>query len=89
MSTDHVIGCREAVRRLWEFLDQDLDADDHRAVERHLAFCVRCCGELEFARQLRRRLRASGTAELPADVARRLGRFVDDLGTRQPGGGVA
>ena len=85
MSTDHVIGCREAVKHLWEFLDLDLAADDQHAVEEHLAFCMRCCGELEFARELRRRLRATGTGELPGDVAERLGRFIDDLGA---GGGV-
>ena len=88
MSTDHVIGCREAVKHLWEFLDQGLAADDQQAVEEHLAFCMRCCGELEFARELHRRLRATGTGELPGDVAERLGRVIDDLGA-QPGGGVA
>jgi anti-sigma factor (TIGR02949 family) len=88
VSTDHVIGCREAVEHLWEFLDQGLAADDQQAVEQHLAFCKRCCGELEFARELRRRLRATGTGRLPVDVAERLGRFIDDLGA-EPGGGAA
>ena len=88
MSTDHVIGCREAVKHLWELLDQDLAVDDQQAVEQHLALCIRCCGELEFARELRRRLRATGAGGLPGDVAERLTRFIDDLGA-EPGGGVA
>jgi len=83
---DRVIGCGEAVRQLWEFLDQGLADDDRRAVEEHLDFCMRCCGELEFARELQRRLRAPGARGLPADVAERLGRFIDDLGTPRPGG---
>lgn len=86
MSADRMIGCSEAVERLWEFLDQSLTDVDRRAVEEHLAFCVRCCGELEFARELRRRLRTAGPGALPADVEERLGRFVDGLGRTEPGG---
>jgi anti-sigma factor (TIGR02949 family) len=89
VSADRVIGCGEAVRHLWEFLDQGLEDDDQRAVEAHLAFCMRCCGELAFARELRRRLRTPGAGELPGDIAERLGRFIDDLRPGEPGGGMA
>ena len=77
---DRVIGCGEAVQHLWEFLDQGLADDDQQAVEEHVAFCVRCCGELEFARELRRLLRTADGGPLPSDVEERLGRFIDDLG---------
>lgn len=76
---DRVIGCGEAVRHLWEFLDQGLGDDDRQAVEEHLAFCLRCCGELEFARELRRLLRSAGASGLPGEVRARLGRFIDGL----------
>ena len=49
---EQVISCGAAVERLWDFLDHELDDDDHRAIEAHLAFCRRCCGELEFAKHL-------------------------------------
>jgi arsenite methyltransferase len=86
VTVDPVIGCSEAIRHLWEFLDQGLARDDQQAVEEHLAFCRRCCGELEFARELRRRLQATGAGGLPGDVAERLGRVIDDLGAGEPGG---
>jgi anti-sigma factor (TIGR02949 family) len=73
-----VISCAEAVDRLWEFLDHGLDDHDHRAVDEHLAFCVRCCGELEFIRQLRRLL-GTDTAGLPAEVEVRLAKFIERL----------
>jgi anti-sigma factor (TIGR02949 family) len=76
---ERMISCSEAVRHLWEYLDQGLADDDHRAVEDHLAFCVQCCGELEFARELRRLLRTAGADELPSEVAARLERFIDSL----------
>lgn len=86
MAVDRVIGCGDAVRHLWEFLDQGLADEDQLAVEEHLAFCMRCCGELEFARELRSLLRTAGAGDLPGDVAERLGRFIDDLGTGGSGG---
>ncbi|MGH9290756.1 MAG: zf-HC2 domain-containing protein [Acidimicrobiales bacterium] len=76
---DRVIGCGEAVERLWEFLDHELDDRDHQAIEAHLAFCRRCCGELEFAKQLRRLLRAKSSGELPAAVRGRLDQFIGEL----------
>lgn len=76
---DEQVGCAQAVRRLWEYLDGGLDGSDHRAVEAHLAFCMRCCGELEFAREMRGLLR-SADEELPADVRDRMERFIDALG---------
>ena len=51
---DRVITCGAAVEQLWAFLDHELDDRDQRAVEAHLAFCRRCCGEMEFAKHLRR-----------------------------------
>jgi hypothetical protein len=48
-------------------------------VEQHLSFCRACCGELEFAKQLRGFLATQGADELPPHVKARLERFVADL----------
>lgn len=66
------IGCREAVRRLWEYLDGGLPDPDHHAVEQHLAFCLRCCGELAFARELQEALQAKTAPDLPPALEDRL-----------------
>ena len=84
---ERVISCGEAVEQLWAFLDHELDDQDQEAVEAHLAFCRRCCGELEFAKHLRQLLARSGGNELPAEVRARLDRFVDDLAEIAPDGG--
>lgn len=73
------IGCGEAVARLWDYLDGDLGAVDRHTVEEHLAFCLRCCGELEFARELRRLLQTTGRAPVPQDVQMRLLAFLDRI----------
>lgn len=80
------IPCREAVSKLWRYLDRELDDVERVVVEDHLAFCLRCCGELEFARQLRGVLATAGEVEVPTDVEDRLQAFVDTL--EMPGDGA-
>ncbi len=48
-----MIDCREAVRRMWDYLDRALDPKPTEELDAHLDTCTRCCGELEFNRQLR------------------------------------
>jgi mycothiol system anti-sigma-R factor len=73
------IPCSEAVQRLWDYLDRAVSPEDQEKVEQHLSFCRTCCGELEFAKQLRGFLATQGADELPPHVKARLERFVADL----------
>jgi anti-sigma factor (TIGR02949 family) len=84
---EQVISCSTAVERLWAFLDHELDAHDHHAVEAHLDLCRRCCGELEFAKHLRRLLATRGADELPAAVQARLDRYIEQLAEAAGEGG--
>jgi anti-sigma factor (TIGR02949 family) len=74
-----VISCSEAVRQLWDYLDQAVSPEDQAKVEQHLSFCRRCCGELEFANQLRGFLASQSAEELPSQVRARLERFLAEL----------
>jgi mycothiol system anti-sigma-R factor len=85
---DRLITCGAAVEQLWAFLDHELDEVDRQAVEAHLAFCRRCCGEMEFAKHLRRLLATKGATGLPAEVRVRLDRFIDELAKTAPEGGM-
>lgn len=72
-----LIPCQEAVRQLWAYLDGV--APDHVGVEEHLAFCRRCCGELEFIQHLRELLASQATESLPPQATRRLEQFIEEL----------
>lgn len=79
-----MITCKEAVARLWEHLDRNLGRVQEAEIEEHLGLCRHCCGELEFANQLRERLRRTGSAsETPPDVRARLEAFVNGLRERR------
>jgi mycothiol system anti-sigma-R factor len=77
-----VITCAEAVRQLWEYLDGVVDESERVAMDEHLAFCRRCCGEVEFAQELRFFLAAQAAEELPPDVRARLTATLDGLEER-------
>jgi mycothiol system anti-sigma-R factor len=77
--TQRLIPCSEAVMKLWDYLDNAVSPEDQERVEKHLSFCRTCCGELEFAKELRAFLGSGSAEELPVDVRARLERFVGEL----------
>ena len=74
-----MITCAEAVRELWNYLDGLVDAAERHAVEEHLSVCRRCCGELEFAQELRGLLAEHADEQLPPDVRARLSATLHEL----------
>lgn len=80
-----MISCSEAVRQLWDYLENDVADRQRLDVEQHLAFCRRCCGEVEFAQELRGILASAGDVEvtMPRDVHQRLVDTLDDLSQQQ------
>jgi mycothiol system anti-sigma-R factor len=74
-----MITCAEAVEQLWQYLDGTLADGDRLAIEEHLSFCRRCCGEVEFAEELRGFLAREAAEEIPNDVRMRLLATLDEL----------
>jgi anti-sigma factor (TIGR02949 family) len=71
------IDCRQAVERLYEFLDQELTAELRVEVEYHLKVCAGCFRHFEFERVflqfLEARARARGaTPELKHKILHEL-----------------
>jgi predicted anti-sigma-YlaC factor YlaD len=74
-----MITCAEAVKQLWKYLDDTVDEADRALVEEHLSKCLACCGELEFARELRRMLARSAHVDVPDVVIERLNQTLEEL----------
>jgi anti-sigma factor (TIGR02949 family) len=73
-----MIDCREAVARMWAYLSHGLDTHDADALEEHLGVCQRCCGELEFSRQLREKVADTGTRPMPPAMRARVEALLTD-----------
>ena len=74
-----MISCSDAVKQLWAYLDGEVAESDRQAIEEHLDVCKRCCGEAEFADELRGFLATHAAEDLPAATRQRLVTFMDGL----------
>lgn len=75
-----MITCAEAVKKFWQYLDDDLAPKQRQLVDEHLGICRQCCGELEFAKVLQGVLDDQrAIEELPAEVRERMQRLVRNL----------
>ena len=74
-----LIPCSQAVQQMWDYLDRSLAPEDLVRVDKHMAFCRKCCGEMEFAKELQAVLASTGSDELPPHVRHQLERFLEDL----------
>lgn len=74
-----MISCNDAVRQLWDYLEGHISEDDRHAVQEHLDLCKRCCGEAEFAAELKTMLASDSSEELPEETKSRLTSFLDQL----------
>lgn len=63
-----MIDCVEAVRRMWSYLGASLEPDPTVELEAHLEVCKRCCGELEFSRELRDLVGSASAPAMPSNL---------------------
>ena len=81
-----MIDCREAVRRMWAYIEHELAANPVAELETHLDTCQRCCGELEFSRHLREMVAGQeDTAPMPPELRSRIEALLAGAGDAQEG----
>ena len=66
------IGCEEALRRLADYLNRELEPREDQAVEQHVSLCRACFSRAEFERLLKERLTDLGREETPAHLQSRI-----------------
>ncbi len=65
MNDIRLINCEEALQRLFDYLDHELDETRHAEMEQHLKICRGCYSRVEFEKRLKVKLSGAG-AEKPA-----------------------
>jgi mycothiol system anti-sigma-R factor len=51
--------CEEAVRKLYEYLDHELDTTTAQQLDKHLEICKSCCDHFEFERKVKKLIKDS------------------------------
>lgn len=77
--------CEEAFRRIDDYLDRELGAEETRLVEEHLAICASCLREFTYEQSVldgvKRKLRR---VMLPRALMARIQAELTDAGERDP-----
>ncbi|HLW60411.1 MAG TPA: mycothiol system anti-sigma-R factor [bacterium] len=71
------MNCEEALEKLWQYLDRELDGESSSELQRHLEECRHCFSKVEFEQRLRAIVRRSCSGEqAPAELRERLSRLL-------------
>ncbi len=73
------IGCEEALRRLFDYLDRELDTTHHAEMEQHLRTCRACFSRAEFERRLKAQLAGAGREQPSPDFERRIRKLLGNF----------
>lgn len=79
MTEPQVISCEEALRRLLDHLDRELEADRDAEVAHHLQRCLSCYSRAEFERRLKRHLADAGRAAVRPSLEARIRALMAEL----------
>ena len=55
--TNRQLNCEEVLKKLFDYIDFELDSDDAQLLEMHLRDCRHCFDRVEFERLLKNRMR--------------------------------
>lgn len=72
------LDCEEALGRLFEFLDHELDAEERDAMQFHLSRCRSCFSRANFEQRLQQRLREL-RAETDTGASERIERLLQSF----------
>ena len=73
------IDCLEAITRLYEYLDGNIDDESRASVEHHLDHCRDCFSRAEFESALTERIRESEKGKAPKSLQKRLRQLIDSF----------
>lgn len=65
---DEAVDCAEALSRLFEFLDQEIDESDGDRIRQHLADCEPCLSAYDVEDHLKKLVRRSCAEAAPAEL---------------------
>lgn len=91
MGTDHDeegVDCREALHRIYHFLDGELTGDRRGEIEAHLNGCSHCLHMYDFEAELRKLVAGKCRDTVPDGLRARIAFAIDHAHGEEPEGGA-
>lgn len=73
------LNCEQALHRLFEFLDHELDAEERDAVQHHLSTCRTCFSRASFESRLKQKVHELRLDDPIADSTERIERLLESF----------
>jgi anti-sigma factor (TIGR02949 family) len=70
--TRQQIKCEQALKHLFDYIDQEIADGDRAAMEQHLHTCKSCFSRFEFERRIKARLGQLGGGEVDSQIHDRI-----------------
>lgn len=70
MKQSKPVDCEQALAQMFEFIDHELNAHEHEAMQAHLHTCKSCFSRAEFERRLKQKLTGLRERAAPGAQAR-------------------
>lgn len=72
------LNCEDVIRRLYVYLDGELESGEETDIDEHIRHCQECMGRAEFERRLRRLIQDATDRSAPDSLKRKLAAILDD-----------
>lgn len=72
MKNVKTIGCEEALKRLFQYLDRELGETSHDEVQNHISKCRTCYSRAEFEKKVKGRLEDIGKESVQSSLEERV-----------------
>ena len=78
MSKPKEISCEEALKIVFDYIDNELEHGRHEDMEDHLAKCHSCYSRVEFEKRLRAKIREAAGNAAPDSLRAKVGILFKD-----------
>ena len=75
----NAIDCKEVVKKLFEYLDGELDENTHADIEHHMHSCRSCFSRAEFEAELKKKVKANAEEKAPDELKNRIDKLVGNF----------
>ncbi|MDH5772058.1 MAG: mycothiol system anti-sigma-R factor [Rhodospirillaceae bacterium] len=84
MKHDHekdgnALDCKEVVKKIFEYLDGELDEHTHADIEHHMDHCRSCFSRAEFEAELKNKVKNNAEEKAPDELKNRIDKLIGNF----------